>query len=151
MIVDDHRVFRTGLKFSLLAFDDLELVADVENGEVALATCRQLAGSAAMPDVILMDIVMPEESGASATRAILAEYPSVHVLVFTGFDTSALIREALDAGASGYLLKNAGIDELADAIRAAHEGQLTLAPEVVKALAEVSNLPDRESDDAHCA
>ena len=138
MIVDDHRVVRAGLRFSLLAFDDLELVGEVESGDQALAACRQLAGSAAMPDVILMDMVMPDVDGAATTRAILNAYPDVRVLVLTGFDTSSLIREALDAGATGYLLKNASIDELAGAIRAACDGQVTLAPEVIRALAEAS-------------
>ena len=113
MIVDDHRVVRTGLKFSLLAFDDLELVAELDSGTDALVACRQLDELNAMPDVILMDMVMPEVNGAAATRAILNAYPDVRVLVLTGFDTSTLIREALDAGATGYLLKNVGIDELA--------------------------------------
>jgi len=141
MIVDDHRVVRSGLRFSLLAFDDLELVAEVESGEEALTTCQRLDASASMPDVILMDMAMPEVDGAAATRALLDAYPDVHVLVLTGFNTSALIREALKAGASGYLLKNASIDQLAQAIRAAFAGQVTLAPEVIKALAGASPGP----------
>ena len=138
MIVDDHRVVRSGLRFSLLAFDDLELVAEVESGEEALTKCQLLDASASMPDVILMDMVMSEGDGAAATRALLHAYPDVRVLVLTGFNTSGLIHKALQAGASGYLLKNASIDELADAIRAACAGQMTLAPEVIKSLAEAS-------------
>ena len=138
MIVDDHRVVRSGLRFGLLAFDDLELVAEVESGEEALGTCQRLDASASLPDVIIMDMMMPEGDGASATRALLDAYPDVHVLVLTGFNTSALIDKALQAGACGYLLKNASIDELADAIRAACAGQMTLAPEVIKSLAEAS-------------
>jgi CheY-like chemotaxis protein len=138
MIVDDHRVVRSGLKFGLLAFDDLELVAEVESGEEALTTCQRLEGSASMPEVILMDMVMPGVDGAAATRALLDAYPDVHVLVLTGFNTSALIHEALQAGASGYLLKNASIDHLAGAIRAARAGRVTLAPEVIKALEAAS-------------
>jgi NarL family two-component system response regulator LiaR len=141
MTVDDHRVVRSGLRFSLLAFDDLELVAEVESGEEALTTCQRLDASASMPDVILMDMVMPEVDGAAATRALLDAYPDVHVLVLTGFNTSSLIHEALKAGASGYLLKNASIDQLAQAIRAACAGQVTLAPEAKKALAEASPGP----------
>ena len=138
MIVDDHRVVRSGLRFSLLAFDDLELVAEVESEKEALGTCQRLDASASMPDVIIMDMVMPEGDGAAATRALLDAYPDVHVLVLTGFNTSALIRKALQAGACGYLLKNASIDELADAIRAACAGQVTLAPEVTRVLEEAS-------------
>jgi NarL family two-component system response regulator LiaR len=142
MIVDDHRVVRSGLRFCLLAFEDLELVAEVESGEEALSRCEQLEGSASMPEVILMDMVMPDVNGAAATRAILEAYPGVHILVLTGFDTHELIHEALDAGATGYLLKNASIDELARAIRAARNGRVTLAPEVIKVLAEDSSPPD---------
>ena len=138
MIVDDHRVVRSGLKFGLLAFDDLELVAEVESGEEALTTCYRLEAAASMPEVILMDMVMPGIDGAAATRAILEKHPNVHVLVLTGFNTSALIRKALRAGASGYLLKNASIDQLAGAIRTASAGQMALAPEVIKSLAEAS-------------
>ncbi|MFL7811508.1 MAG: response regulator transcription factor, partial [Anaerolineae bacterium] len=79
MIVDDHRIIRTGLRFSLLAFDDLKLVADAESGEEALELCRQMADSTAMPDVILMDMVMPEMNGVAATQAILSEFPDVRV------------------------------------------------------------------------
>ena len=138
MVVDDHRVVRSGLKFGLLAFNDLELVAEVNSGEAALATCERLCGSAAMPQVILMDMVMPDWDGAAATRAILHSFPDIRVLVLTGFNTSNLIHEALQAGASGYLLKNVSIDQLAEAIRAAFAGQVTLAPEVIKSLAEAS-------------
>jgi NarL family two-component system response regulator LiaR len=146
MVADDHRVVRSSLRFSMLAFDDLELVAEVESGEEALGACRQLDGSAAMPEVILMDMVMPEAGGTAATRAILEEFPQVRILILTGFDTSSMIQEALDAGAVGYLLKNATIDELADAIRAAHAGQTTLAPEVVKALQGTNTLQTRGKD-----
>ena len=138
MIVDDSPVVRSGLRFSLLAFDDLELVVEADSGEEALAACRELHGSAVMPDVILMDMIMPKTSGVFTTQAILEKYPNVSILVLTGFDTLALIQEALQAGASGYLLKNASIDELAEAIRAAYNGQVTLAPEVIEALAEAS-------------
>lgn len=136
MIVDDHSVVRTSLKFSLLAFDDLQMVSEVESGEEALIACRRAEGTAAMPDVILMDMVMPGKGGVAATRALVDEYPGIRVLVLTGFDTSTMIQEALEAGASGYLVKNASLDELAGAIRAAYAGQVPLAPEAVKALRE---------------
>jgi DNA-binding NarL/FixJ family response regulator len=138
MIVDDHRIIRTGLRFSLLAFDDLKLVADAESGEEALELCRQMADSTAMPDVILMDMVMPEMNGVAATQAILSEFPDVRVLALTGFDTGTLVHGALEAGATGYILKDATLDELADAIRAAHAGRMTLAPAAVRSLAETS-------------
>jgi len=135
MIVDDNRIMRTGLRFSLLAFDDLRLVADTESGEEALGLCREMVGSATMPDVILMDMLMPGMNGVATTRAILERYPGVHVLALTGFDTATLVEAALRAGATGYILKDAAIDELAEAIRAAHAGRMTLAPAAARSLA----------------
>jgi NarL family two-component system response regulator LiaR len=138
MIVDDHRIIRTGLRFSLLAFDDLKLVADTESGEEALRLCREMLGSASMPDVVLMDIVMPGMDGVATTQAILDEFPDVRVLALTGFGTDALVDAALRAGATGYILKDGTIDELAEAIRAAHAGRITLAPAAARSLARAS-------------
>lgn len=154
MIVDDHSVVRSGIRYSLLAFPDLELVAEAEDGREALKLCEQLRGSVTMPDVILMDMVMPELDGAAVTEAILEKYPEVQVLALTSFDSGTLVQAALRAGAIGYLLKGATIDELAEAIRAAHAGQSTLAPAAARALVEVTqqrpnlidDLTDRELD-----
>jgi NarL family two-component system response regulator LiaR len=154
MIVDDHAVVRGGIRFSLLAFGDLEMVAEAENGKEALDLCSQMSDSEAMPDVILMDMLMPEMDGVAATQAILDRCPEVQVIALTSFETGSLVQDALQAGAIGYLLKDAAIDELAGAIRAAHAGRATLAPAAARALAEADlepttpeyNLTDRERE-----
>ena len=138
MIVDDHAVVRSGIRFSLLAFHDLELVAEAENGQAALDLCKQMDDRGALPDVILMDMLMPAMGGVAATRTIRERYPQVQVIALTSFDTGTLVQDALQAGAMGYLLKDAAIDELAEAIRAAHAGRATLAPAAVQALTKAS-------------
>jgi NarL family two-component system response regulator LiaR len=129
MVVDDHPVVRDGLKMMLLAFDDLVQIGEAENGQAALACCDQH-----IPDVILMDIMMPVMDGIQATRAILKKYPQVKIIMLTSYPKDDLIQESLEAGATGYLLKNVAIDTLAEAIRSAYSGQSSLAPEVMKAL-----------------
>jgi NarL family two-component system response regulator LiaR len=129
LIVDDHAMLRRGLVTFLLSFDDLELVGEAANGVEALRLCDQV-----QPDVVLMDLVMPEMDGSTATRAIRQRHPQVQVIALTSFREEELVQGALEAGAIGYLLKNASADELADAIRAAHAGQPTLAPEAAEAL-----------------
>jgi NarL family two-component system response regulator LiaR len=154
MIVDDHAVVRGGIRFSLLAFGDLEMVAEAENGKEALDLCSQMSDSEAMPDVILMDMLMPEMDGVAATQAILDRCPEVQVIALTSFETGSLVQDALQAGAIGYLLKDAAIDELAEAVRAAYAGRVTLAPAAARALAEANrepippghNLTDRERE-----
>lgn len=132
MTVDDHGVIRNGLRFSLLAFPDLELVGEATNGEQALQLCGEVR-----PDVVLMDMVMPGMSGADATRALARKHPEVKVIALTSFYEGTLVRDAVQAGAIGYLLKDVGADELAEAIRTAHAGYSTFSPEATKALAEV--------------
>ncbi len=133
VIVDDHEVVRNGLRFSLLAFDDLELVGEAANGEEALSVCAEL-----QPDVVLMDLRMPGMGGAEATQALLRDHPEVKVIALTSFHEGTRVQQALQAGATGYLLKDVGVDELAQAIRAAHAGRATISPEAVKALAEAA-------------
>lgn len=133
MLVDDHAVVRSGLSAFLLVFDDLELVAEAGSGEEAVRLCAQ-----AKPDVVLMDLVMPGMDGAATTRAIRECCPHIQVIVLTSFKEQELVQGALDAGAIGYLLKNVSADELVDAIRAAHAGRPTLAPEATQALIQAS-------------
>lgn len=143
MLVDDHDMVRRGLAAFLQVKADLELVGEARDGSEALDVCREV-----QPDVILMDLVMPEMDGAAATRAIRERYPSVQVIALTSFQEKDLIRDALEAGAIGYLLKNVTVDELASAIRAAHFGQSTLAPEAVQALLQPQlDEPERSNYD----
>ncbi len=129
MIVDDHDMVRRGLATFLRVKTDLELVGEASNGQEALQVCEQ-----ARPDVILMDLLMPEMDGPTATRAIRERCPQVQVIALTSFQEKELVQEALQAGAISYLLKNVSVNELAEAIRAAHAGRATLAPEVAQAL-----------------
>jgi len=129
MLVDDHAVVRSGLSAFLLAFDDLELAGEASNGVEAVRMCEEV-----QPDVVLMDMMMPEMDGATATRAIRKHYPDVQVIALTSFKEDEIVQSALEAGAIGYLLKNISATELANAIRDAHTGRPTLAPEATKAL-----------------
>lgn len=129
MVVDDHTVVRSGLTALLYAYDDLELVGEAADGEEALHICARV-----QPDVILMDLIMPRMDGPTATRAIRELHPNVQILVLTSFKEDNLVHDALKAGAIGYLLKNVTPDELANAIRAAHQGRTTLAPEAAQVL-----------------
>ncbi|OJX39580.1 MAG: DNA-binding response regulator [Chloroflexi bacterium 44-23] len=129
MLVDDHAVVRSGLAAFLYVFDDLEFVGEAKDGKEAVALCETLS-----PDVVLMDLVMPNMDGAAATKIIREQCPYVQVVVLTSFKEEGLVQEALKAGAIGYLLKNVSADELAAAIRSAYHGQPTLAPEATQAL-----------------
>jgi NarL family two-component system response regulator LiaR len=129
MLVDDHAVVRSGLSAFLLTYDDLELVGEASDGEEAITECDRVR-----PDVILMDLVMPHKDGPSAIRAIRDLHPEVQMIALTSFKEQDLVQRALKAGAIGYLLKDVSADELADAIRAAHAGRPTLAPEAAEAL-----------------
>ena len=129
MIVDDHSMVRRGLATILKVRADLELVAEASSGQEALQLCQEL-----QPYVVLMDLVMPEMSGAEATQHILDQCPGTQVIALTSFQEKELVREALQAGAISYLLKNVSAENLAAAIREAHSGRSTLAPEAIQAL-----------------
>jgi two-component system, NarL family, response regulator LiaR len=133
MIVDDHAVVRSGLSAFLMVFDDLELVGEASNGKEAVQMVEQFR-----PDVILMDLMMPEIDGAAATQAVRLRWPNIQVIVLTSFREDEMMKRALQAGAIGYLLKNVSADELAEAIRAAHLGRPTLSPEAAQMLINAS-------------
>ncbi len=133
MLVDDHNVVRSGLATFLRAYDDLELVGEAKNGLEALNLCRKK-----QPDVILMDLMMPEMDGIAATQAILAAYPGIKIIAMTSFEEEKLVQGVLAAGAISYLLKNVTSDELANAIRAAFSGRSTLSPEAARALIQAT-------------
>ena len=141
MIVDDHAMIRRVLATILRVFDDLQLAGEAENGEVAVRLCAEI-----VPDVILMDMIMPEMDGAMATRAIRQQFPQVQVLALTSFKDGELIKSALEAGAIGYLLKDVSADDLVRAIRSAHAGRATISPEAAQALIEIADLTERERD-----
>jgi NarL family two-component system response regulator LiaR len=133
MLVDDHNVVRSGLATFLRAYDDLELVGEAKNGLEALNLCRKRK-----PDVILMDLMMPEMDGIAATRAILADCPDIKIVAMTSFEEEKLVQGVLAAGAISYLLKNVTSDELAKAIRDAVSGRSTLSPEAARVLVQAT-------------
>jgi NarL family two-component system response regulator LiaR len=142
MLVDDHDMVRRGLATFLMAKPDLELVGEAADGFEALEVCAEVE-----PDVILMDLVMPGMDGVEATRAIRQRWPETQVIALTSFQEKQLIRDALEAGAIGYLLKNVNVEELAAAIRSAYAGQSALAPEAIQVLlqdgvSDAEELPD---------
>jgi len=136
MLVDDHTMVRRGLATFLKVVDDLQLVGEAESGEAAIQLCAE-----ALPDVILMDMVLPMMDGATATRAIRQQFPQVQVIALTSFKEGDLVKNALEAGAIAYLLKDVSADDLVRAIRAAHAGRVTLSPEAAQSLVETANQP----------
>jgi NarL family two-component system response regulator LiaR len=142
MLVDDHTMVRRGLATFLKAFDDLELAGEAENGQAAIQLCAKL-----QPDVILMDMAMPDMNGATATRAIRQQFPNVQVIALTSFKEEELVKSALEAGAIGYLLKDVSADELVRAIRSAHAGRATLSPEAAQALVHAASQPPTPGND----
>ena len=142
LIVDDHGMVRRGLVAYLRNEPDLELVGEARNGQEAVDMCDQV-----QPDVVLMDLVMPELGGVAATRIIRKRWPETQVIALTSFREKDLVQEALQAGAISYLMKNVSGDDLVAAIRAARAGRATLSPEAVQALiqpADVTSLPGKE-------
>jgi two-component system, NarL family, response regulator LiaR len=142
MLVDDHTMVRRGLAAFLKVFDDLQLAGEAESGAAAIQLCAEVG-----PDVVLMDMVMPDMDGAAATRIIRQQFPQVQVIALTSFKEGNLVKNALEAGAIGYLLKDVSADELARAIRAAHAGRATLSPEAAQALVETANQPPAPGPD----
>ena len=136
MLVDDHTMVRRGLATFLKVFDDLQLAGEAESGQAAIQLCAEV-----LPDVVLMDMVMPDMDGAAATRIIRQQFPQVQVIALTSFKEGDLVKNALEAGAIGYLLKDVSAEELVQAIRAAHAGRATLSPEAAQALVERANQP----------
>lgn len=133
LIADDHALVRSGLKLFLQAFDDLMLVGEASSGEEAVRLCAEIE-----TDVVLMDLMMPGMGGVAAAQAIRKQYPEIRVIALTNFQDGGMVQEALQAGVSGYLLKNVTADELSGAIRAARTGHATLAPEATQALIDAA-------------
>ncbi len=131
VIVDDHAVVRSGLEQFLATAGDIDVVATAANGNEALTCVAEHR-----PDVVLMDLSMPELDGIEATRRIAETHPASRVLVLTSFSDQTRIMDALGAGADGYLLKHSDPDDIAKAIRAVHDGGSPLDPKAARALLE---------------
>lgn len=142
MLVDDHTMVRRGLATFLKVFDDLELVGEAADGEAAVQLCARI-----LPDVILMDMVMPGVDGVTAARTIRQRFSTVQVIALTSFKEEGLVQRALQAGAIGYLLKDVSAETLAQAIRAAHAGRSTLSPEAAQVLVHDATQPPPPGDD----
>ncbi len=140
LVVDDHPVVRSGLVGMLDVEDDLEIVGEAGDGEEAVARVAALA-----PDVVLMDLRMPRLDGAGATARIVAAHPASKVLVLTTFDTDGDIVRAVEAGATGYLLKDTPRAQLVEAVRAAARGETVLAPAVAARLVSRMRAPAVEA------
>jgi DNA-binding NarL/FixJ family response regulator len=131
LLVDDHEVVRRGLKGFLELQDDMEVVGEASDGGEAIKLTASLA-----PDVVLMDLLMPNVDGITAIREIHAANPGIDIVAVTSFIEEEKVTTALEAGASGYLLKDADADEVANAIRAARAGEVHLDPQVARVLAQ---------------
>ncbi len=129
MTVDDHEIVRSGIKFTLIAFDDLELVGEAGSGPEALQMLNEVN-----PDVVLMDMHMIGMDGIETTKAMLKQFPSVKVIALTSFYDQDLVRRALQAGAISYLVKGVGADDLAESIRGAYVERTILSTEAIQAL-----------------
>ncbi len=136
LTVDDHTILRSGLKLLLLAFEDMELIGEARSGPEALRMCSQFH-----PDVVLMDMMMPDMDGATTTQAIKEQYPDIQILILSSFFDDTSVQRAMQAGAVGYLLKDVPVDELAAGIRAAAAGKAVVAPEAVQALVRAAGPP----------
>ncbi len=131
LLVDDHTVVRQGLKVFFDLQDDIDVVGEAGDGAGAVAAARRLA-----PDVILMDLIMPGMDGLTAIGHIKQEHPEIEIVAITSFIEEEKVTAALEAGATGYLLKDAEADEVAAAVRAAYAGEMHLDPAVARLLAQ---------------
>ena len=143
MIVDDHALFRRGLEMVLDSEPDIELVGQASDGAEAVEKAAE-----SLPDVVLMDIRMPRSSGIEACRAVKEAAPSAKIVILTISDEEEDLFEAIRAGASGYLLKDIPLDEVADAVRAVYGGQSLINPSMAgKLLTEFATLARRDDEE----
>lgn len=142
LIADDHNMVRKGLVTLLEDFEDLLVIGEASDGELAFNACRENC-----PDVVLMDMLMPRMDGVTATEKIRAACPTTQVIALTSFSDEENVQAALKAGAIGYLMKNVSGDELANAIRRAQQGQSTLAPEAAQILIRATTRPPAPGHD----
>jgi two-component system, NarL family, response regulator LiaR len=154
LLIDDHAVVRRGLRAFLTTYEDIDVVGEAEGGKEGVELARQL-----LPDVILMDLVMPEMDGIEATRQVKLHSPTTQVIVLTSYSEDERIFPAIKAGALSYLLKDVGPDDLVRAIKAARHGEATLHPTVAARLMQelsgtrtspLDDLTERERDVLTC-
>jgi len=138
LIVDDHAIVRSGLSAFIAATPGLQLVGEAKNGLQALEGC-----ATCQPDVVLMDLVMPEMDGVQATRLIRERFPHIQVLVLTSFQDEQNVQNALHAGALGYLMKDLSAEELAKAVRLARAGLPSLSSQATEVLMHAAQAPKR--------
>jgi DNA-binding NarL/FixJ family response regulator len=141
-LVDDHTVVRRGMRAFLDMLSDIEVIGEAADGQAALDELAVLDKADDLPDVVLMDLLMPRLDGIAATSAIKQRYPGVEVVALTSFSEAERVHAALEAGAAGYLLKDAEADELAAAIRAARDGEVHLDPVVARKLTQLLVAPE---------
>ena len=146
-VVDDHAVVRRGLRGYLELVEDMEVVGEAADGDAALEMVAALVAEGRTPHVVLMDLLMPGTDGVTATRLLTQRYDGVAVVAMTSYSEVDRIRSALEAGASGYLLKDAEADQVVDAIRQAQRGEMPLGPAVARQLARAVSAPGRTALD----
>ena len=137
LIADDHQIVRMGLMTIFAKEPDFEVVGEARNGLEAVRLARELA-----PDLVLMDLLMPRKGGADATQEILSANPSARILILTTFGESEDVKRALDAGASGALIKDTPHTKLVAAIRAITKGKRVISPEIQQSITEQSAVPE---------
>lgn len=145
VFVDDHVVVHCGLEMFFQETPDIEIVGRASSGLEAIATLHRLSAEHSLPEVVLMDLAMPDMPGSEATVAIGESFPAVHVVILMSFGQSERVHQALQAGAAGYLHKDASGDDIVRAIRAALEGEMPLDPAVVRGLATTALTPSDAS------
>ncbi|GIH74513.1 response regulator [Planobispora longispora] len=142
LIVDDHALIRRSLEMVLAAEADIEVVGEASDGQEAVELADRLT-----PDVVLMDVRMPRQSGIEATREIKAAAPSVRIIMLTVSDEEEDLFEAIKAGATGYLLKNVQLDEVPEVVRGVHEGQSLINPAMAaKLITEFASMSRKEAE-----
>ncbi len=141
-VVDDHEMVRAGIRALFGQLEDITVIDEAADGEQAMSRLALLDSEGALPDVVLMDLMMPGLDGVAATSAITNRFPQVRVVAVTSFVDTRSVHAALEAGAVGYVLKHANIDELAGAVRAAHHGRAYLDPWVALQLARLVRQPE---------
>jgi DNA-binding NarL/FixJ family response regulator len=144
-LVDDHVVVRRGMRAFFEMIDEIEVLGEAADGRAALDELAVLAARQNLPDVVLMDLVMPRLDGIAATKAIKEKYPAVEVVALTSFSEAERVHLALEAGAAGYLLKDAEADEIVAAISAAHRGEVHLDPVAARKLTQSMVSPQRSA------